>query len=295
MVFERYRLERQLQQLEERRNAFLSFLKNVDLPVDKGIYSCFLSKLSKELSAMFDSARSRLASCREKKCYDEVAKILSNISQYLATLEGEARHFHGSKELELKVFFREIFECKEQPSLMPIFSNLFQQCFVEVGLEKVERELKATEEDLQRLQASEGVHPCLYPIWKKLLNYEENLLGEASKKLTSIKEVVAKQPCEAMETLSALARLSEEARNRLDEYKSLKIELFSLKAVEGFIPPHADKIFESEEDVRQMLNTRIFERLYSLLYRILPSVEAERIVESLIKEYAKCIWSEIKR
>ncbi len=210
-------------------------------------------------------------------------------------LEGEARYLNSLIELELKVLFREIFESKEPSLHMPIFSKLFQLCFVEVNIEKFEQELEATKKDLQRLQASEGVHPCLYSIWEKLLNYEENRLSQVRKELTNIKEVIAKQPYEALETLSAPTSRIEQIRNKLDEYKSLKTEFFSPKAIESFIPSHADKIFESEEDVRRMLNTHLFERFYDLLYGILPSLEAQRIVESLIEEYAKCLWSKIKR
>jgi hypothetical protein len=295
MVFERYRLEKQLRELEERGVALLSVLKNISLPIDRQIHECFLSKLSKELNTMFETTRNKLSGCNDRKCFDEVANSLVAISQYLATLEGETRHLRNSSEIELKVYFREIFECKENFSNKLKFAMLFQLCCAEVGLKKVEVELKASEENLQRLQASEGVHPCLYHIWEKLLKHEERLLSEANKKLTNIKEIITNRPCEALEMLSIIAHSIDELRSRLEEYKTLRIEYFSFKAIENFIPPHADKIFQSEEDVKQMLNARIFERLYGLLYRTLPSVEAERVAESLLEEYAKCIWSEIKR
>jgi len=295
VVFERYRLEKQLRQLVERANALLSLLKSIDLTIDRGIHECFILRLSNELNAMLETVSSKLANCNNKDCFNEVSKSLLTISQYLAVLEGEVKRLRSLSEIELKILFREIFECKDQPLITLKFAPLFQFCFAEVSLGGVELKLKAAEEGLQRLQAGEGVHPRLHYVWEKILKHEEQLLNDARKKLTEIKEIIANQPCEALKMLSILTQSIDELRDRLEEYKTLRIEYFSPKAIESLIPPNADKIFESEEDVKRMLNTRIFERLYGLLYRTLPSVEAEKVAESLLEEYAKCVWERIKR
>ena len=295
MVFEKSRLSKQLRRLEEGMKELLSMLSQTALPIDPKIQACATSKFSEELETELKQIGAKLESCSYKGCFNEVEKSLESFSQRLAALEGEVRYLRGAERLELVVLFRELFSCREEPLQIPALSKFIQLCYAEEGLRKIELELEALEEDLRKLQVSEGVHPCLYSIWEKLIQQEERLLGEVREELVKARKVSSSQPCETLRMLGVIARSVDESRSRCEEYKALKLEFFSPKAVESFIPPKADAIFESEEDVKRMLNERIFERIYSVLYRVLPGGEAEREAADLLDRYARCIWHEIKR
>lgn|GEM_PF-4879088 len=294
MVLEKSRLSKQLRVFEERAKGLITLLSHTVLPVDSKIQACFTSKLSEKLVSELKWIRAKLDGCRDKSCFEEVERSIMLFSKSLAALEEEAKYLRAANELELKVLFRELANCREEPLQIPEFSRLFQLCYAEVGLSRIELELEAVKADFQRLHASEGIHPNLRGIWERLLQREEQLLGGVEEELVKAKGVASSQPCEALKMLGTIARLASESRSICEEYKALKLEFFSHRAVESFIPPKAESIFRSEEDVKRMLNERVFERLYSVVYRMLPGEEAEREVASLLDEYARCIWHEIK-
>jgi hypothetical protein len=302
MVFEKSRLSKQLRQLEESARELISLLKQLT-PLaqilrssgDPRIWDAFIEKLSREIDSELTGIGRTLEGCGDKKCLEEVEKSLARLSQRITALRGEVDYLRKASELELIVLFRKLFECKGAPPQVPLLSSVLLLCYVEACLAKTERELGAAKADLHRLRASEEVHPRLRGAWERLLQREEELLSSAEKELAEAKEIAHDRPCETLKMLSSIARAAYEFRIRCEEYDSLKVEFFSPKAIEGFIPPRAKEIFKSEEEVKRMLNKRAFERLFSAVYRTLTAEEAEREVERILSEFAKCIWYEINR
>jgi hypothetical protein len=295
VVFEKSRLSKQLRQLEESTRVLVSQFSQIALPVEPRIQECSALKFTKEVNSELTRISSMLESCESKTCFEEVEKALAIFSQRLAMLRGEVNYLRGVSELELRVLLRELFECRGALPQIPSLSSVLLHCYVEACLAKTEHEIEAAKAHHQRLRSSGGIHPQLHGIWERLLQREEELLSSVEEELARVKEIAPREPCEALKRLNSIARAANESKARCEEYGALRVELFSPRAVESFILPRAEDIFKSEDDVRRMLNERVFERLYSVVYRMLPAEEAEREVERLLNEYAKCIWYELKR
>jgi hypothetical protein len=285
-------------------NELLNNLRNLELPSTE-LHQCLLEKISSDLNNKISEL---YKSFSEAKSDTELARIENEtrkLANFLYTLEGEINILKQLDDVQKKLFIHDIhdylikgLELKEYFKVQTIFSNL-SKCYLELLHQEANKRCEDVQRSLNSVLTSNELDPQLREAWLTLLEPEIRIIEEIKGRLisrellTSTLEIV-KIRTNAQE-ISETLHLLDELESRIEDYQKIKQELLTPRAVDIIIKGLISGGVSSDEDVVKVLNEKLYEDIYSLLYRNtkLEASQAAQLAEKFIKTFASSLWRQV--
>ena len=285
-------------------NELLNNLRNLELPSTE-LHQCLLEKISSDLNNKISEL---YKSFSEAKSDTELARIENEtrkLANFLYSLEGEINILKQLDDVQRKLFMQDIhdylikgLELKDYFKVKTLFSNL-SKCYLELLYREANKRCEDVQRSLNSVLTSNELDPQLREAWLTLLEPEIRIIEEIKGRLisrellTSTLEIV-KIRTNAQE-ISETLHLLDELESRIEDYQKIKRELLTPRAVDIIVKGLISGGVSTEEDVVKVLNEKLYEDIYSLLYRNtkLEASQAAQLAEKFIKTFASSLWRQV--
>ena len=285
-------------------NELLNNLRNLELPSTE-LHQCLLEKISSDLNNKISELYKNFSEIKSDAELALIENETRKLANFLYSLEGEINILKQLDDVQRKLFMQDIhdylikgLELKDYFKVQTLFSNL-SNCYLELLYREANKRCEDVQRSLNSVLTSNEVDPQLREAWLTLLEPEIRIIEEIKGRLisrellTSTLEIV-KIRTNAQE-ISETLHLLDELESRIEDYQKIKRELLTPRAVDIIVKGLISGGVSTEEDVVKVLNEKLYEDIYSLLYRNtkLEASQAAQLAEKFIKTFASSLWRQV--
>jgi hypothetical protein len=297
-------VNRLLSETNLKLNELLENLRNLELP-SKELHQCLFERTSSELNRKISELFRQLNESRSEVELTRVENEARKLASFLFSLESEISIVRQLGDVQRKILVRDIWdylikglEIKDYFKIQTLVSKL-SMCYLELLHSDARKRCEEVQRSLNTVLAANEFDPQLKEAWLTLLEPETRTIEELKERLesaivtTSTLEIG--QIRENVQRISEILHLFDELESRIEDYKKIKREWLTPKAIDVIVKGLISGGVNSEEDVVSALRGKLYEDIYSIIYRRhgREAAEAAQLTDKFIRTLASYLWEQV--